>query len=332
LKHVHENANKGVAPSARGIEIACRFFWQSGLPAIESEFPSYVDRLAAGLVAAGSECAGNDDEISRDRDWGPRFHAYLTEPDFAKIGADLQAVLDGLPASFEGACCYPSDQHACRVFSIDGFFVEKTSNGRGPGFAAAPESPLDWLKIPESRLFDITHGQVFYDPLGEFSERRHGFATYYPDDAWRNRLAAASYECGHFGQRLLPRALLRDDYYTAEIAWWRFVEAAMRLGFLLNRRYAPCQTWLYREFCKLPALSVEVTNLLWDGQCDTTRRPTLVGRIASIYDAKIAESGFARLPDGRSSDSFILRAEEISASIADPEVARLAQWVDVVLG
>jgi len=331
LKQIYENANKGVAPSAGGLEIASRFFWEVGLPAIESRFPSFIDRLAAGLVAAGSDCAGNDDDLSRDRDWGPRFQVYLTELDYDEIGTALQSILDGLPTSFDGVRCWPSGPHANRVFSIDSFYIEKTSGGSGRGFARAPESPIDWLGIPESCLFDVTHGQVFYDPLGEFSERRRGFAAYYPDDVWRKRLASALVQCSKYGQRLLPRSLARGDYYTAEMAWWHFVEAAMRLGFLLNRRYAPSQQWLYREFCKLPALSAEITNMLWDGQCDVARRPELVEKIASAYNSKIHELGLCCAPsDGRSS-SFLLCSQEISAAIADPKVARLPQWVDVVL-
>jgi hypothetical protein len=291
LKYINENAHQGVAPSVRGLDIACRFFWEIGLPAIESEFPAYVDRLAAGLIAAGSDCSDNDDEVSRDQDWGPRFQAYLTESDFAEIGAELQLLLDDLPKVFGGAQCRHSGPHSNHVFSVDGFLLEMTSDGASHAFARAPESSEDWLEIPEHRLFDLTHGQVFYDPLGEFSDRRKDFFSYYPDDAWYSKLAGALSECGEHGQGLLPRALARGDYYTAEMTWWRFCESAMRLGFLLSRRYAPSSQWLYREFCKLPGHSVDVTNLLWDGQCDITRRYDAVDLIARVYGKSIAGLG-----------------------------------------
>jgi len=330
LKQIDKNADTGVGPSARGMEIASRFFWEVGLPVIEPRFPSYVDRIAAGLVAAGSDCSGNDDEVSRDSDWGPRFQVYLTEENHSEIGAALQAVLDGLPTTFDGIECRSLGPHVNRVYSVNGFYAEKTSTEGGQGFAGPPASPIDWLRIPESCLFDLTHGQVFYDPVGDFSERRRGFAAYYPDDVWRRRIAHTLAECGEFGQRLLPRSLARDDYYTAEMAWWRFVEAAMRLGFLLNRRYAPSQKWLYREFCKLPRLAADVTNLLWDGQCDVPRRPELVELISSAYTLGMSELGLCQ-PRGKAAGlSFAAQARDVLAGIANPEIARLAVSPDVM--
>lgn len=323
MKEIIKNANQGVAPSVRGIEVACCFFWEVGLPVLEAEFAPYIDRLAAGLVGAGSDCSGNDDEVSLDYDWGPRFQIFLSQTDFDACGSTLQGVLDKLPKEFRGLSCQPSSDRSNHVFSIDGFFRSITSNGVGQGFTRAPETPIDWLKIPESRLFDVTHGQVFYDPLGDFTERRRGFAAYYPHDAWRKRLAAALIDCGNLGPKLLSRSMLRGDYYTAQVAWWSFVEATMRLGFLLSRQYAPWRKWLYREFCKLPEFSVEVTELLWNGQCDITCRPELVDRIIAIYDNKLRELGLVSL----SPQSFIDRAEEITAGITDTEVAGLAPWV-----
>jgi hypothetical protein len=327
LTNVKQNANKGVAPFVRGIEIASRFFWEVGLPVLEAEFPQYIDRLAAGLVAAGSECSDNDDGISRDCDWGPRFHIFLRQSDFNEIGSDVQAVLDRLPCEFHGAVyCSSNGRPACQVYSIDEFFAENVSLTR------VPESPADWLKIPENSLFEVTRGQVFYDPLGEFSERRSEFANYYPEDVWKKRLATALYECSRQGQQLLVRSMARGDYYTAQIAWWSFVQSAMRVGFLLSRRYAPGQKWLYREFCKLPEPSMGVTNLLWEGQCDLAIRPALVERIAAIYDAKMCDLSLVHSSLDCLDESFIKRAEEVLASIADRSVAQFSLHTDEVLG
>lgn len=287
--------------TVRGIDVSSRFFWEIALPVFESEFPSYIDQIAVGLVAAGSDCAGNDDEVSRDFDWGPRFQVFLTEHDFKKIGSDMQSLLDELPSDFHGIECHPSGLHASCVYSIDGFFTLNS------GFACAPELPEDWLCIPESGLFDITHGQVFYDPLGEFTERRKRFMAYYPDDAWKRLIFASLRDCGEYGERLLPRSIAHDDYYTAQIAWWNFVEAAMKLGFLLDRRYAPRKQWLYREFCKLSVDSADVVNLLWNAQSDIVPRIELVDKIARIYGGKLHNLGLI----SGSSGSFDLWAGDI---------------------
>lgn len=329
MRRIGENANQGIAASARGIELACRYFWEVGLPALEAHFPAYVDRIAAGLIAAGSDCSGNDDEISRDCDWGPRFQAFLTPDDHASISCELQTTLDELPTMYEGSRCCPSGASSNPVHSIDDFFLCHTACGQSGGFTSAPDAPIDWLKIPEPCLFELTHGQVFYDPLGELSDRRQSFAVYYPDDAWKRRLAEALFACGRYGQNVLPRAIARDDYYTSQIAWWRFVDSAMKVGFLLNRRYAPVTKWLYREFCKLPELSVDVVNCLWDGQGELLGRPDLVTRIASAYDEKLERLGVLQSIATSSPQSFKMRAEDVAAGIVDPEIAELAWPADI---
>jgi hypothetical protein len=322
-RNIKENANKGVEPSVNGIEIACRFFWEVGLSAIESQFPDYVDRLAVGLVAAGSDCAGNDDEVSRDYDWGPRFHVYLTESDFARIGYSLQTLLDTLPSEFCGAYCSTFGEHISYAYSIDEFFRSKTSNGVSRGFAKAPESPADWLRIPEASLFNLTRGQVFYDPLGEFTRKKQEFAAYYPEAAWHSRLADALVKSGDAGQNVLPRALARDDYFTAESAWWSFSTAAMRLGFLINRKYAPSDQWLYREFCKLTGQTREVMNLLWDGQCDVDVRLEAVRRIASIYSASVSGLVISSQLCTEEPENLTRHGELLRASIQDEEVTAI---------
>jgi hypothetical protein len=320
-----ENAIKGVDPNGRGLGIPSRYFWEIGLPELESSFPSCIDRIAAGLVA---DCSAGDAHTSCDGD--PRFHIYLPDSDFPQFGSSMQDLLDRLPADYCGSTCASQDGRANIVYSTSGFFVERTSNGTGPGFADAPESAMDWLRIPEASLFDICHGQVFYDPVGDFTERRRRFGEYYPKDAWLKRLAAACYRCGDLGQRLLPNAFGRGDYYTAQLAWWQFSESAMRLGFLLNRQYAPPDEWLYTEFCSLLDLSAELASLLWEGQCDAGGRMSLVQDIAGIYQSRIKEMGLGRGAVDGTSDSLVECANTVSGAISDPEISQLATWIDLV--
>lgn len=316
MKYLDKNAIEGVDLGTRGIELASRFFWDIGLSAIESRFPAYIDRLAAGLVAAGSDCIGDD--CSQKQELVSRFHIYLDSADYAEIGTGLQSLLDTLPCESGGVPCCASGSRINRVFSIDGFFQEKTSTDSSPGFSHAPESQSDWLKIPEYRLYDIAQGQVFYDPIGEFTSRRQGFAGYYPRDIWLAKTAAAMVECGEYGEVLLPKSLAQNDYFTAEMAWWRFTESVLRLGFLLNRKYTPSQQLLYREFCKLPAFSFSVTNLLWDGQGDVVRRPEIAKQIASIFISSSLEQGLVF--GGKDSlSSFSLVAERILLAITRPD-------------
>lgn len=317
VRSISQSANIGVTPSLKGPGVSCRIFWEVGLPAIESGFPEHIDRIAAAIIPGGRSHSSG--EATGEQ---PGCQVFLTDADFAQIGVELQRAVDGLPVDLAGEGCSRSASQVARVFSIDAFFAEKTRNGHYHGFPHAPKSPLEWLQLSEDSLFDIANAQVFYDPLGEFSARRQGFAAYYPDDVWRKRLSDALLTCGENGQRLLPTALAGHDYYTAQIAWWSFSESAMRLGFLLNRRYAPSRDRLYREFCMLPELSFDIINWLWEGQCDTTDRIDLVGLIASACDDRLIELGLCSGGSDRGVASFKAQSEAVAASIADPEVAR----------
>lgn len=279
LKKTLKNAIQSVIPPMRGIDISNRYFWEIGLPAIEAELPAYVDCMAAGLIAPETRIIAQDDHASTRQFSLPGFQIYLVEDDFAAVGADLQVLLDELPNS-----------RGNRVYSIDEFFLDMTSLGNRPGFEYAPDSLQDWLRIPESGLFSLSDGQIFYDPLGEFSERRKDFSSY-PDEVWRMKLDCISSEWSQLAERLSADSPVYRDHFATEMVWWRFAESTMRLGFILNRRYAPSQERLYDEFCRLPGLSYTVANLLWDGQCAVGRRPGIVSEIASVYTSSIVDKG-----------------------------------------
>jgi len=302
-RRIYKNAVEGVTPSKEWLDAACRLFWDVGLPAVEKEFPELVDSIAAGRFYLGSACTQT------------AFHVYLTQKDFDNFGSSLQNLLNSLPSDYDGVCF----EQVARVFSIDLFYLEATSSR----FVSAPKSAADWLRMPEHKLFDLAHGQIFYDPLGEFTNRHKEFMAYYPDDAWRFRLCRSLYEFGEYGQIILPESLASGDYFTAELAWWRFAGAAMRLGFNLAREYSPSEKILYKEFSKLSHFSKPVVDLLWNGQCDIGSRPAIVEEISSLYRRMLAELGV--LDRGSPpADCFIYLAGQIASGISDSCVRDLA--------
>ena len=63
----------------QGIEL-CRGFYEAyGAPMLHEQFPQYEEIIAVGLVGAGSECFGYDDEVSRDHDFEPAFCLFLPD-------------------------------------------------------------------------------------------------------------------------------------------------------------------------------------------------------------------------------------------------------------
>lgn len=242
-----------------GMQLA-KLYWQTyGKPLLDQpKFAKYKNRIAAGLVGHGSECYGFDDEISRDHDFGPGFCLWLTDEDYAKIGDDLQAAYDSLPQEYAGFGSREETPRAksCEgskrvgVFSISEFFENIT------GFATAPSQnePHLWLSLSEPTLAAATNGQIFADPLGEFSKARQSFKLM-PDDVRISLISRRLGMMAQAGQYNVPRMLARKDGAAAWLSINEFVHASASIVFLLNNPisagYLPYYKWQFAALRKL---------------------------------------------------------------------------------
>ena len=242
-----------------GMQLA-QSYWQTyGKPLLDQpKFAKYKNRIAAGLVGHGSECYGFDDEISRDHDFGPGFCVWLTDEDYAEIGADLQTAYDALPRKYAGfgsrnetpraKSCESSKRVG--VFSISEFFENLT------GFPTAPSQnePHLWLSLSESTLAAATNGKIFADPLGEFSKARQSFKLM-PDDVRISLISRRLGMMAQAGQYNVPRMLARKDASAAWLSINEFVRATASLVFLLNNPvtagYLPYYKWQFAALRKL---------------------------------------------------------------------------------
>ena len=155
----------------KGFELSERFFREIGLPAIEQRLPRCVPRLAVG-VGGGSQAHRNDDELSRDHGWGPGFTVWFAKADFDDYRERLQEILDTLPREVDGFRWENPPAGTCNVVEI-GSYIESTV-----GFSTPPDSPVDWLRIPESYLFELTPGRLYHDGPGIASARFRAFSEY----------------------------------------------------------------------------------------------------------------------------------------------------------
>lgn len=242
-----------------GMQLA-QSYWQTyGKPLLDQpKFAKYKNRIAAGLVGHGSECYGFDDEISRDHDFGPGFCLWLTNEDYAEIGADLQTAYDALPRKYAGFGSRNETPRAksCEgskrvgVFSISEFFENLT------GFPTAPSQnePHLWLSLSESTLAAATNGKIFADPLGEFSKARQSFKLM-PDDVRISLISRRLGMISQAGQYNFPRMIARKDASAAWLSINEFVHATASLVFLLNNPvtagYLPYYKWQFAALRKL---------------------------------------------------------------------------------
>ena len=240
-----------------GMRLARDFWLAYGKPMVEERYPRYAGRIAAGLVGPGSECFGFDDETSEDHDFGARFCLWLTDDDYAAIGAPLQHDYEALPRDFDGvarSATSPRAQGDGRrdgVFPIRGFFMSLTGYPTAPG----ADEPHLWMMLDEAMLANATNGRVFADPLGEFSKTRQSFRTPLDDVrlAWISRGLGMVAQAGQYN---VPRMLARGDGAAAWLCIDECVMAVSSLVFLLNNPvtvgYAPYYKW---RFAALRALS-----------------------------------------------------------------------------
>ena len=251
-----------------GMEIARLYYESYGRSMLEEKYSDYADRIAVGLVGEGSECLGFDDETSWDHDFGPGFCMWLTGDDYEKIGAALQADYDALPKELPGIPARKTMETGSGrvgVFCMDDFFRKYV------GVPDVPERGQQsfWLKVSREALRTVTNGEVFADPLGEFTARRRRFSRY-PEAVRLQKLALRLGEMAQTGQYNYPRMVKRDDKGASFMCLAGFVEAAVDGAYLLNDIYPPFYKWKFRgmeEFRCLGTLGVLIEELLETQDC-----------------------------------------------------------------
>ena len=203
----------------------------------------------AALLGDGSEVLGYDDSVSTDHDFGPRVQIFLPEhADAAKI----HLLLRGLPRTFEGFPVIFVDadhdggapQHQVEVTTAEAFFTQRLGVDPANGMSVA-----EWLLTPTQRLASLTAGAVFQDPDGALTRRRDAL-RWYPDDIWRYALAAAWLRIGQ-EEAFVGRAGGSGDDLGSRIVAARLSRELVRLGFLVERRWAPYSKWLGHGFADL---------------------------------------------------------------------------------
>jgi hypothetical protein len=316
-----------------GLELSRRFYEEAVRPILDRAFPDLL--YAAGRLGWGSDVLGFDDETSTDHNWGPIVQLFLREDDIGRAEAIREVMERELPETFAGypVRFLPADtgrppEHWIVPLTLVDFIGERL--GFDP--TRTPDA-ADWLTFPSQRLLAITGGAVHHDGVGALTALRQTLA-YYPEDVWRYLLAATWQRIGQEGH-LMPRAGQAGDELGSALIGSRLVRDAMRLAFLLERRYAPYAKWFGTAFARL-ACAPALTSPLWRTQL----APTWPERQAALNEAlgelvrRQNTLGLTRpLPESASSfygrPFLVIYGEDIALAlletIVDPDVKRIAQ-------
>ncbi|WP_137153123.1 DUF4037 domain-containing protein [Devosia sp. FKR38] len=252
----------------QGIALSRAFYGELVRPWLTEVAPNL--KHAAALIGYGSELLGFDDEMSRDHNWGPRVHLYVSRADF---DARAQALVTGFsratPESFHGEPIgwrsrpHPpanspdalgAAEHGLEIHTIEGR-LEAALGLR----SLADVEVLTWLGFTQQGLLSLTAGAVFHDDTGELTALRERMA-YFPDDVWLYRIACQWRRIAE-EQAFVGRAGMAGDDLGSRVVAGRLVRDVMGMAFLLARRYAPYAKWFGSGFARLPMAAALTPHL-----------------------------------------------------------------------
>jgi hypothetical protein len=306
----------------KGLALCEAYFRTHGEPMLKEKFPETYGRIAAGLAGPGSECFGFDDEFSRDHDWGPSFCLWLADTDAQTIGRRLATEYARLPRAFLGfgpRKTSPGEEHRvgpCRTWDFFQTYL---------GARSLPETPAQWLRIPEESLATCTNGMVWADPLGEFTSIRKALLAYYPEDVRLKKIASRCITIAQAGQYNFPRSTKRGHLFAARASEVQFCSDVVSLMFLLNRRYTPYFKWAFHALGDLTLLGGRMRSgleALLRAEAPLEKEQLM----QSICEELVAELAREGLTDS-TSDFLLDHVSSIYERIADPELRRRVEVV-----
>ncbi len=271
----------------KGIELSRAFYLEYGRPMIERDFATVSDRIAVGLVGHGSECFGFDDDISRDHDFDAGFCIWLTDADEREFGFKLFRAYSKLPREYKGYTMVQKSLFGSEhkgVHTISEFYSRYTGSG------GALQTNEQWLAIPDFYLAEATNGEVFCDPLGEFTAIRNQLLGGMPQDVWYKKIASKALTLAQTGQYNFTRCLSHGEKAAAQLSLAQFAQNAVEMIFLLNRRYAPYYKWLFRAGRELPILGNRVEaleRLIVDSSLNNAQKTDIIESVCADIIAEL---------------------------------------------
>ena len=238
-----EECTKESLRNVKGLDLCEKYYRAFGEPVIEKNFGSILDNIACGMVGAGSECLGYDDDISPDHDFGPGFCIFINDSVSEEDEKRLKKMYELLPKSFMGKERLETVEGRGRV----GVIRVKDFLKSATGFDHVPKGPAEWQYTVDENLITFVNGRIFTDRSGFMGMLRKHIKKDQPAYVHLKKLSIQLELMAKHGQYSFERALKRSDLTAAFIAKGEFLKATMRTVNLMNNKYAPYAKWLRRS-------------------------------------------------------------------------------------
>ena len=242
------------------IELSRRFYDEVVAPWLAHAFPGLPH--AAALIGYGSELLGFDDAMSQDHNWGPRVWLY---PRRARLRRACRRHRRRLRRGRAGALPRRAGRRGSaartsRATDRTGAATRATAwrCARSRAWSrdvlgvalGAPLTDRAWLGLADQWLLELTAGAVFHDDDGRLTALRERLA-WPPRDVWLYKLACQWRRIAE-EQAFVGRTGMVGDELGSRVIAARLVRDAMRMAFLIERRYAPYPKWFGSGFARLP--------------------------------------------------------------------------------
>ncbi len=307
----------------KGLELSRFYYEKYGKPMLEENFPELLPYIAVGLVGSGSERYGYDDDFSRDHDFEPGFCIFLPSEDIVdrKKAFLLERAYSKLPQEFLGVRrqrLSPVGGNRSGPMRMEDFFLSKV------GSADGKLSVEQWLYIPDYALAEATNGEIFFDGYGEFTKIRN-YLSDMPEDIRRKRIAGNILIMAQSGQYNFSRCIDHKEPEAAQLSCFEFVNAAMKLVFLLDRRYMPYYKWSFRALRELEGtkeLTESLSFLLFGDNSDNYVFEQKCSMIENIAEMAIERLHSQKLTEAAGTD-LEKHAYSVNDGIADGNIRNL---------
>ncbi len=228
----------------RGIELSKRLFEDIVYPVLEARFRHWLPSISAAIVGDGSEVLGFDDEISQDHNYCPRVVVFIEDEEFGNVGQGIrQEIVTSAPREYYGfELLYNKYRKFVDVVPLTKFFLDYLNTDH------LPKSNIDWLKLEEQRLLELTAGEVFYDPQNKLEFTRRSI-WFFPNQVRYFLLYKAFARLSEVAA--IERSIRREDYISTEFYRAFFLYFAVKALHLYKRRYCPYRKWMGRNLLLL---------------------------------------------------------------------------------
>ena len=260
-----------------------RFLEREAIPLIEAHHPD----VASEMSVVVNDYATGAGDLPHD----PDVVIYLEDLTWADKGGHVQLLLETSLDAWQETEGVDGGRHCVGVWVHPLSWLREL--GRFLETRAEASTELPWEVVTIERFYEVQHAPVLRDPQGVFAHLKHATRPELcPSWLWDKRLLVALYELVE-NLRSGQRAVVEGRGIEGGVMLGALIPDALRLGFLVHRRYYPGHPHLRWAFEQLPAPAGTVLPHLdaAAAAADPAERLAALRTVRDLYVAHVADSG-----------------------------------------